>query len=258
MWRKLLVQTLLLTAFSFPTASFANAKFDTNSTTPNFLVIYFHSYGGDYLEAFEKPSKSDSIAKAFMKDIPGVAVMTVDRDPAASLNGSDGYRVVTQLILQSYDKYPSLKHIILSGTSLGAYESVVYPFYAPANILEKIHGIISVEPTDDVAELYWKTGSPRVRELLNVAFHGSPKQEPDYYRTHSVKTIWSHMPDRPQTKVCIVSAKRDKVVPPMQQKRLATTLREKKMNVRLVEIDRTHSVADAVTYGDALHFVTGR
>lgn len=252
----LAITLTVLVMFSPPV--FANSKFETNSITPNFLVVYFHSYGANYLEPFEEPTPSGSIVKAMLKDIPGVAVLSMDRDSMAALNGMDGYRGVTQLILDCYAKQPHLKHIILCGTSLGAYEALVYPFYAPAKVLDRISGIISVEPTDDLAELYWKTKSNRVRQLLFAAFHGDPKEQPDYYRTHSVKTIYSHLPDRPTIKACIVSAKRDVVVPPAQQKRLCTTLRQKKMQVTLVEIDRQHSLADPVTYEDALHYVTGR
>ncbi len=256
--RKLLLVTTFIYSVLVAKPSFANSKFETNSITPNFLVVYFHSYGGNYLEPFEKPTPSDSVAKALLKDIPGVAIQTVDRDSTAALNGYDGYRGVSQLILKDYVEHPTLKHIILCGTSLGAYESVAYLHYAPQNILDRISGIITVEPTDDLAELFWKTQSPKVKQLLFQSFGGDPNQEPEYYRSHSIKTLYTNVPDRPNVKVCVVSAKRDNVVPPAQQKRLCATLRQKKFKVTLVEIDRGHSIADGVTYGDALHYVTGR
>lgn len=256
--RKILFLAFVFVATLANAPAFANSKFETNSITPNILVVYFHSYGGNFLEPFEKPSTAESIAKALLKDIPGVAIQTVDRDSTAALNGSDGYRGVSQLIVQDYAAHPSLKHVVLCGTSLGAYEAVAYLHYAPTNIFEKISGIISVEPTDDLAELYWKTQSPKVRQLLFQSFGGDPNREPDYYRSHSVKTLYSNVPDRPNVKVCVVSARRDDVVPPSQQKRLCETLRQKKFKVQLVEIDRGHSIADSVTYGDGLHFVTGR
>ncbi|HEY9734109.1 MAG TPA: hypothetical protein V6C89_19525 [Drouetiella sp.] len=256
--RDLLIFTALLYSLLAAQPGFANNKFETNSITPNFLVVYFHSYGGNYLEPFEKPTPSDSVAKALLKDIPGVAIQTVDRDSCAALNGYDGYRGVSQLILKDYIDHPSLKHIILCGTSLGAYESVAYLHYAPQNILDKISGIITVEPTDDLAELFWKTRSYKVKQLLFQSFAGDPNQQPEYYRSHSIKTLYSNLPDRPNVKVCVVSARRDEVVPPSQQKRLCETLRQKKFKVSLVEIDRGHSIADGATYGDALHYVTGR
>lgn len=256
--RILIIFATLLISLLFQEPSFANEKFETNSITPNFLVVYFHSYGGNFMEPFDLPSPRDSIAKALLKDIPGVAIQTIDRDSFAALNGSDGYRGVTQLISQRLAEHASFKHIVLCGTSLGAYESIAYMHYAPQDIFEKVSGIISVEPTDDLAELYWKTGSPKVKQLLYTAFGGDPLQEPDYYRSHSVKTLYKNFPERPEVKVCVVSAKRDRVVPPAQQKRLCNTLRQKKFKVTLVEIDRTHSVADPITYGDALHYVSGR
>lgn len=256
--RELVILTFLLLQLLLPVPSFANAKFETNSITPNILVVYFHSYGTSYTEAFNSPTPADSIAKAMLKDIPGVAIQTMDRESMAALNGSDGYREVTQLITQCWTNHPSLKHIVLCGTSLGAYESIAYLHYSPPAIFDKVCGIISVEPTDDLAELYWKTGSSKVQELIFAAFSGDPIKEPDYYRSHSVKTLYSNIPDRPDIKVCVVSAKWDRVVPPAQQKRLCETLRKKRFQVKLVEIDRPHCVADAVTYGDALHYVTGR
>lgn len=256
--RGLFLLATFLFSFVVGLPTFANTRFETNSITPNFLVVYFHSYGGNFLEPFEDPSPSDNIAKALMKDIPGVAIQTIDRDSMAALNGSDGYRGVSELILKDYAEHPSFKHIVLCGTSLGAYESLAYLHYAPTNIFDKISGIISVEPTDDLAELYWKTQSPKVKQLLFTSFGGDPTKEPEYYRSHSVKTLFANVPDRPNIKVCVVSAKRDVVVPPAQQKRLCETLRQKKFKVKMVEIDRGHTIADAVTYGDALHFVTGR
>ncbi len=256
--RKLVLLTPFLLPLFLPVPSFANAKFETNSITPNILVVYFHSYGSNYTEAFDAPSPTDSIAKAMLKDIPGVAIQTIDRESKAAVNGSDGYREVSQLITQCWTSHPSLKHIVLCGTSLGAYESVAYLRYTPQPIFDKVCGIIAVEPTDDLAELYWKTGSAKVQDLIVSAFSGDPIKEPDYYSAHSVKTLYSNIPDRPDIKVCVVSAKRDRVVPPSQQKRLCETLRKKKFQVKLVEIDRSHSVADSVTYGDALHYVTGR
>jgi hypothetical protein len=260
--RKLLFHTAFLSAvllsFLATSAVFAKEKFETNSITPNFLVVYFHSYGGNYLEPFELPSAADSISKALLKDIPGVAILTMDRESTAALNGSDGYRAVSQLIMKYYAEHPSFKHIILCGTSLGAYESVAYLHYAPQNIFEKISGIITVEPTDDLAELYYKTRSPKVKQLIFTTFGGDPVREPEYYHSHSIKTLYSNVPDRPNVRVCVVSAKYDQVVPTSQQKRLCETLRNKKFQVKMVEINQAHSIAAAATYGKALHYVTGR
>lgn len=258
MSRPIIIFTILLLSLCSSQPSFANARFETNSITPNILVVYFHSYGSNYLEAFDAPTPDDSLAKAMLKDIPGVAIQTIDRESKAALNGSDGYREVSRLITQCWNDHPSLKHIVLCGTSLGAYESLAYLHYMPQPMFDKVCGIISVEPTDDLAELFYKTRSAKVQELLYSAFGGDPIKEPDYYRSHSVKTLYSNLPDRPDIKVCIVSAKRDIVVPPSQQKRLCNTLREKKFQVQLVDIDRTHCVADSGIYGIALHYVTGR
>lgn len=233
--------------------------FDTNSITPNFLVVYFHSHGGNYREPFDGLyGTSASIAKALFKDIPGVAVQSIDRDSTAAVNGSDGYRNVSELISQRMAERSSFKHIILCGTSLGAYEALAYLHYAPQSIFEKISGVICVEPPDDLVDLYWKTRSSGVKDLLRSAFGGDPVQEPDYYRTHSIKTLYANVADRPDVRVFVVSAKRDRVVPPGQQKRLCATLRQKQFKVEMVEIDSVHGIAPPKTYGDALHFVTGR
>jgi dienelactone hydrolase len=225
--------------------------FDTNSITPNFLVVYFHSHGGNYKEPFDPLYGTNaSIAKALFKDIPGVAVQSIDRDSAAVVNGSDGYRGVSELISQRMAERSSFKHIILCGTSLGAYEALAYLHYAPESIFEKISGVISVEPTDDLVDLYWKTRSSGVKDLLRSAF--------DYYRAHSIRTLFTNIADRPDVKVFVVSAKRDRVIPPGQQKRLCATLRQKQFKVAMVEIDGVHGIAPPKIYGDALHFVTGR
>ncbi|MBS1954123.1 MAG: hypothetical protein JST89_08055 [Cyanobacteria bacterium SZAS-4] len=254
----IIIFTIALLSLCLSQPSFANSRFETNSITPNILVIYFHSYGSNYTEAFDAPSPDDSIAKAMLKDIPGVAILSIDRESKAAINGSDGYREVSELTTQCWNDHPSLKHIVLCGTSLGAYESLAYLHYTPQPIFDKVCGIISVEPTDDLADLFYKTRSAKVQELLFSAFGGDPIKEPDYYRSHSIKTLFSNVPNRPDIKICIVSAKRDRVVPPYQQKRLCNTLREKKFQVQLVEIDRAHSVADSGIYGIALHYVTGR
>ncbi len=258
MWRYIIFQIILLATLICPPATYANARFQSNSVTPNFLVIYFHSYGGNYLEPFETPAPKGSIADALLKDIPGVAIQSIDRDSLAALNGSDGFRPVTELILQRLAEHSSFKHVVLCGTSLGAYEAIAYLHYAPRNIFDKISGIITVEPPDDLSELYWKTDSPKVKQLLLNAFRGDPVTEPDYYRSRGIKTLLAKLPDRPELKVVVVSAMRDRVVPPAQQKRLCTTLRDKKLQVNLVVIDRNHCIADGPVYGNALHYVTSR
>jgi hypothetical protein len=258
MLRIFILKIALLISIVFPLAGYADAKFETNSITPNFLVVYFHSYGANYLEPYLKPNSNENIAKALLKDIPGVAIQTMDRDSIAALNGSDGFKPVTELISKDLEKYASFKHIILCGTSLGAYESIAYLHYAPQHIFDKISGIISCEPSDDLGELYWKTHSLKVRQLLLSAFSGDPNREPDYYRTHGIKTLYSGLPDRPQVRVCVISAIKDTVVPPAQQQRLCTTLRNKQFLVNFVQIDCNHCVPDAIVYGTALHRVTGR
>lgn len=256
--RTLILLRAFFTASFISEPSFANARFETNSITPNFLVVYFHSHGGNYNEPFTKLGAEDGIAKALLKDIPGVAVQSIDRSSTFALNGSDGYLAISRLITQRLKEHQSFKHIILCGTSLGAYEAFAYLHYAPLKIFEKIGGIIAVAPTDDLTELYWNTESQQLKKLLFDAFGGDPAKSPSKYKERSIKALYGDVPDRPDMKVCIVSEKRDRVVPPGQQKRLCATLRQKNFKVTMVEIDRGHSAADSITYGNALHFVTDR
>ncbi len=88
--RTLILLRAFFTASFISEPSFANARFETNSITPNFLVVYFHSHGGNYNEPFTKLGAEDGIAKALLKDIPGVAVQSIDRSSTFALNGNDG------------------------------------------------------------------------------------------------------------------------------------------------------------------------
>ena len=139
------------------------------------------------------------------------------------------------------------------GTSMGGCVALNYAAQAPAEIKDKITGIVSVEGAGDLGQLYNMTKSPAVQVGLIGAFGGTPLQLPEIY---AKKSLFANMASLPaHIKVAVVSARKDDIVPKDLQKDLVHKLEEKNIPAKLIEIDGGHRVPAAPVYQEALDFV---
>lgn len=233
----------------------AETRFATNSKTPKVLVMYFHGLGSDCSEPFVAPSIKDSVAVRILSARANVAIRSSTGDATTVLNGKDNYESVTGTIRKTLESNPSIKQIVLCGSSLGGYEALAYLHYAPKDVLSKVTGVISVEPADDLTELYELTASEPVRVVLREAFNGDPRTKFSTYQNHSLPTLLSSVHTKVSLKVCVVSATQDTVVPPFQQRRLVRILKGMKFDAQLLEMNTTHGVRNPVIFSQAIQSV---
>ncbi|MEZ4537257.1 MAG: hypothetical protein R3D26_20000 [Cyanobacteriota/Melainabacteria group bacterium] len=127
-----------------------------------------------------------------------------------------------------------------------------YPAVAPDSIKDKIRGVVSVEGTGDLAELFRKTKVDVVRLGVAEAMGSAPEQTPESYKKAS---LLQHLDQLPKEISAIVSAKQDKTVPPVLQKDVATALEKSGIRCKLTEIDLDHEFPEPQIYVEAIKFV---
>lgn len=232
-----------------------DTRYATNSKVPKVLVMYFHALDSNCTEPFVVPTVKDSVAARILGAEADLAIRSSNGNPANVFSGKDNYGHVTEIIRETVQAHPTIKHVVLCGSSMGGYEALAYLHYAPKDVLNKITGVISVEPADDLYELYGLTRSERVREVLRSVFEGEPGTKLSVYQSHSLSALLSSVKTRRPLKVCVVSATQDQVVPPFQQRRLVHTLQSLNFDAQLLEINGQHGVKDPVIYAQAIQAV---
>jgi pimeloyl-ACP methyl ester carboxylesterase len=246
---------LLFIPFRALSVENSQTRFASNSKSPEVLVMYFHGLGSDCSEPFVAPSVKDSVAVRILGALDNVAIRCATSDATTVLTGKDNYESVTGIIQKTMKDNPSINQVVLCGSSLGGYEALAYLHYAPKDVLDQITGVISVEPADDLFELYELTASDPVRAVLRQAFDGEPRTKFSTYQDHSLPVLLSTVHRKAPLKVCVVSATQDRVVPPFQQRRLVRTLREMKFDAQLLEINSQHGVRNSVIFSEAIQAV---
>ncbi|MBS2001995.1 MAG: prolyl oligopeptidase family serine peptidase [Cyanobacteria bacterium SZAS LIN-5] len=246
------VSAVPLLAFS---VEHADTRYATNSKVPKVLVMYFHALDSNCSEPFVVPTVKDSVSGRILGAEADVAIRSSNSNATDVFTGRDNYDNVTGIIRETVQAHPTIREVVLCGSSMGGYEALAYLHYAPKDVLDKITGVISVEPADDLYELYGLTRSDRVREVLRSAFEGDPRSKFSEYQSHSLPSLLSSVQTRRPMKVCVVSATQDQVVPPFQQRRLVRTLQSLNFDAQLLEINWQHGVKDPAVYAQAIQAV---
>jgi acetyl esterase/lipase len=215
------------------------------------LVVYLHGMGHTCLEPFTSP-KGHPIADAIIKSDPSIIILSCNYRRQAAWASDGALSDISQNIREVCQQFP-INRIAIVGCSMGGCVSLIYATLAPQDIKEKLAGVVSLEGAGDMASLYSQTNEPTVRYALQNCFGGNPDQSPATYAAKSFIKNVGALP--PTTRVAVISAREDKVVPPSLQADIIKALDGAKITNKLLPIDGDHHMPDPKVIVDGLRFV---
>ncbi len=215
------------------------------------LIVYLHGMGSSYLEPFLVP-KGATIASAVQGQNPAYIFSSLSYRATTSWLNARALADINQNIRELCQRYPVSK-IVIMGTSMGGCSALAYGVIAPADIKEKLSGIVAAEAAGDLSELYAKTRSNMVKSGIMVGLGGTPQSQPQVYAERSFNNNIASL--KPGLRVALISAQQDTIIPPDFQKDTRNKLAEAKVPCLLVETPDKHGVPDSKYYVEGLNFV---
>ncbi|HEY9867709.1 MAG TPA: alpha/beta fold hydrolase [Candidatus Obscuribacterales bacterium] len=215
------------------------------------LVVYLHGMGSTYLEPFFVPPR-ETVADAVTRTHPSTVFLSPSYRREASWGNDAAVCDITQNIRQVCQQFP-IKRIVIMGTSMGGCVGLVYAESAPADVKQKIAGVVSVESAGDLVDLYKTSMHPGLAMAMISAFGGSPEQVPQVYKKKSFLKNLDGLPAG--VRIAIISAREDEIVPPRLQHDIVKALERHHVPVKLIEVDGEHGPPPVRVYMEAFDFV---
>ncbi len=222
----------------------------SNGAQGQTLVVYLHGMGSNHLEPFIYPF-GQPIAQAIQNKYPNVSILSCSYRRDASWGNDLAIADINQNIRQILQEFP-IKRIILMGTSMGGCTVLTYAATAPADIKEKIQGVVSVEGAGDLKQLYDTSQNLSVRVAMIAALGGTYEEVPGMYQRKSFLTNIKGL--NPGVKVAVVSATLDKIMPPRLQQSIAEALEHEGRPVKMISVEAGHGAPPAPIYIEGLDF----
>lgn len=219
------------------------------------LVVYLHGMGSNYMEPFIFPTKENPMATGFAKRWPKLCVLSCSYRQEASWGNDKAMSDITQNIREVEQQFP-INKIVIAGTSMGGGSALTYAVEAPPDIKKKIIGLVCVEGTGDLAELYNTTHSPQIKSAIKDAFEGTPDQKKELYERKSFVGNIDRL--SANVRVAVVSALKDDVVPASLQSKIVETLKKANRPVHFITVNTPHAVPSVDVYVEALAFALGQ
>jgi pimeloyl-ACP methyl ester carboxylesterase len=216
----------------------------------NTLVVYLHGMGSTYLEPFTCP-QGTTIAQAISNKYPDVCLLSCNYRKESSWGSDEAMSDITQNIRAVLQQFP-IKRIVLMGTSMGGCTVLSYAVQAPADIKEKLAGIVSVEGAGSLKKLYDLTDNRTVKGAIAAAMGGTYENAAAMYQRKSFLPNITGLPK--SVRVAIVSARLDHIVPPALQDDLLAALQSRHYRAKLLPVDAAHGAPPAPVYVKALDF----
>jgi pimeloyl-ACP methyl ester carboxylesterase len=215
------------------------------------LLIYFHGLTNDYTEPFNIPP-GDTIVDNIQKEFPSLAVLSCNYGKKASW-GTRTARIDITHNIQDFMQAHPVDKIVLMGSAMGACTAINYAACAPKVLRDKIVGVVAFSPVDDLAQLYKLSAAPWLKESLKKAFAGTPDEHAAEYYNNSLEANTPLFPTK--AKVCVVSPLQDTVFPIALQRRLIRTLRNRDVELKVLEVEGDFQVPSNKNVIDGLKFV---
>ncbi len=212
------------------------------------LVVYLHGMGSSYMEPFQMPP-GEPLADAITTRDSHIIFLSLSYRGESSWGSNLSMSDISQNIREAAAQFP-IKRIIVMGTSMGGCTALTYCEQAPADIKDKITGVVSVESAGDLTELYRTSHHPTIQPALIAALGGTPEQVSGEYKSRSFLYNLDKLPRG--LHVVVVSARGDEIVPPQLQKDVTTALEKLGQPAKLIEIDGGHRSPAASVYLEAL------
>lgn len=216
------------------------------------LVVYLHGMGSNYMEPFCYPGTSAKIADVIQQFHADAGILSVNYRLTESWGTEAAFADITQNIREVLQMYP-FKRIVLVGTSMGGCVSLNYACLAPPDIKEKLCGVVSVEGSADLAKVFVMSKNPGIQNAMMRAFGGAPDQIPQVYAARSLSGNIQQFPTR--LRVSVISATKDKVIPPELQAEIVELLEKRGCKVNLAPVENGHGVPPASMYCQGVDFV---
>lgn len=214
------------------------------------LVVYLHGQNSNYFEPFET-GKGKCLAETVIGRNNTVLVSCNYRPPASWGNDA-AISDITQNVREMCQEYP-VTRIAIMGTSMGGSIGPTYAAIAPPDIKEKIVGVVSVEGAGNLANLFNQTTMQSVKDAMTISFGGTPEAQPQAYAS---KSFLTHIDELPKSvRFAIVTAGKDKVVPPPLQREMIDALEKANIPCKVIELDIHHEAPPMDTYNHALDYV---
>jgi pimeloyl-ACP methyl ester carboxylesterase len=168
---------------------------------PGILLVFFHGYGQNILQPFQTPlALGGTIADTIMAEEPGVAILSVSYGKTRW--GSQGsLSDISKNILDVLAVF-NANRIVLFGMTSGASVALNYACVAPPELKEKIAGVLALEPSGDLIELYNQSADGTVKPSLQVAL-GDPVQNSQAYKDASF--LYNASKLDPKVKICVLA-----------------------------------------------------
>lgn len=217
------------------------------------LLVYLHGMGSNQLEPFVTPA-GITTAAAISAYNSKLGILSPSYRKEASWGNDAALGDIVQNIREVMQEYP-FKKIVLMGTSMGGCVSLNFAATAPEDIKSKIVGVVCVEGAGDLTDLYNKTKADALRPAMMIAFGGAPDQVGHVYHKKSFLSNLDSLPK--SSRIYVLSAKQDRVVPPELQKAIVDELNKRGIANHLDEVDIPHEAPPADYYCRGIKFVLG-
>lgn len=215
------------------------------------LIVYMHGMGSNYLEPYIV-AKKKPIAPAIKRAYPSFMLASLNYRQQNGWGNELSVSDINQNIREVCQAYP-VDRIILMGTSMGGCVVLNYAAVAPPEIKSKIVGVVSVEGSGSLKDLYDSTSQAVVKLGIREAMGGTPEEKPDNYSSAS---LLSHLDSVSKSvRFAIVSAKSDRTVPASLQKNVIEALSKGNYPNKLFELNLDHEFPEPEVYVEGLKFI---
>ncbi len=219
------------------------------------LVVYLHGMGSTYLEPFvAAPGQSLPISAVLTHGNPRVGILSCNYRQEASWGNDAAVSDIIQNIREILQEFP-FKTVVLMGTSMGGCVALNLSATAPADIKEKLAGVVAIEAGGDLATLWHSTENKLIRPAMMLAFGGAPDQVPQIYAKKSFLSNIDNLGH--SVRIYMLSRKSDRVIPPEMQKAVISALNQRSIANHLDEEDGEHKAPEPQIYEKGLRFVLG-
>jgi len=211
------------------------------------LVVYLHKLNETYIEPFTgKPGTT--IAEAIQKEFPSVTILSLNYGGKGSWGKRSARLDITHNVHEFVASHPTDK-IVLMGSDMGGTTALNYYACAPKDIKEKIGGVVAASAVSDLVALYQQTASADVKNSMEQTFGGKwavPQKEflnsvndkikavAAEYFNNSLEANWPLFPT--DGKVALVTATLDAVNTVKLQRNLCRSLRNRDIDVKVIEV----------------------
>lgn len=222
--------------------------FWTDYAEPEYLIVYFHALNSHEFEPFGLPSPDECFASALRQSKVKAALISIDLSPEQSFANCDVPGKIDEPIRKAI-KASRARKILIYGGSMGGYRALTYLGEASEDILSKIHGVIAIEPPDNLEELVRETSLAEVQTTVEKIL---TEAKPPKTTVQEVLHI-----TRSKPAILIISALSDTVVPSVMQHRLKIFFEENGYPTKMLEMPGNHKIPNAVFVSQTLQLITG-